>query len=305
MSLTLREYSGAKRLPIAHLQRLGVRDVDGDEAQAILHRWIPADHAVSFPYYSTDGGLRYERVRWSMDEKPCQPKGQAIDIPYGLPWLPERRTDLLLCEGESDLLTVLRYDLPALGIPGANNFKLGWASILVPYRRVFVWHEGDDAANKLIEAVAAVHLNVHVLAVEGVKDASELHMIRPGTFRAEVVAAAKRAPKAEPPTPPQARPHRRRTPSRDRRHISIIEAMAPVVADVDRLGDLRLGQQAFLTCPFHSDAHPSLHVDPESDRWYCFPCGVGGGVKDFLERSGQDWREVRRDRIRQANGVPA
>ena len=81
--------------------------------------------------------------------------------------------------------------------------------------------------------------------------------------------------------------------------------MASVVVDVDRLNDLRQGQQGFVLCPFHADTRPSLHVDPEKDVYHCFVCGAQGGVKDFLERSGQDWREVKRDRLRHANGVLA
>jgi len=30
-------------------------------------------------------------------------------------------------------------------------------------------------------------------------------------------------------------------------------------------------------CPFHPDHHPSLHVDAEGCRFYCFGCGRGGG----------------------------
>ena len=306
MALTLAEYAQAKMLPVEHLRRLGVRDVDGDEAQKIMNRWVPASAAVAFPYYSIDGELQYERLRWSMDEKPCQPKGQKVTTPYGLAWLSvEKRSDLLIVEGESDTQTALFYGLAVLGIPGATTFKSSWAPVLASYRKVFVWDDGDDAAIKLIEGVAAVHPNVHVLLVSGVKDASELHLARPSTFRAEVVKAARCAPKAEPPPPPQPRPQRRGAPSRDRRHITLVEAMAGVVTDVDRLDDVRRGQQAFVLCPFHSDTRPSLHVDPEGDVFCCFVCGAQGGVKDFIERAGLDWREVKRDRIRRANGVPA
>lgn len=34
----------------------------------------------------------------------------------------------------------------------------------------------------------------------------------------------------------------------------------------------------YYRCPFHDDHHPSLHIDAEGCRWYCFGCGVGGGI---------------------------
>lgn len=38
-------------------------------------------------------------------------------------------------------------------------------------------------------------------------------------------------------------------------------------------------------CPFHPDGgRPNLYVYPESDRWHCYRCGVGGDVIDFVRR---------------------
>ena len=36
------------------------------------------------------------------------------------------------------------------------------------------------------------------------------------------------------------------------------------------------GDRTYL-CPFHDDHHPSLHIDAEGCRFYCFGCGRGGG----------------------------
>jgi len=41
--------------------------------------------------------------------------------------------------------------------------------------------------------------------------------------------------------------------------------------------DLRPGDR-YYNCPFHDDRHPSLHVDADGCRWYCFGCGRGGGI---------------------------
>ena len=40
--------------------------------------------------------------------------------------------------------------------------------------------------------------------------------------------------------------------------------------------DLQPGDHTYL-CPFHPDHHPSLHIDAEGCRFYCFGCGRGGG----------------------------
>ena len=38
-------------------------------------------------------------------------------------------------------------------------------------------------------------------------------------------------------------------------------------------------------CPFHQDEHPSLVVYPGSRSFYCFGCGAGGDVIDFVRRA--------------------
>ena len=38
-------------------------------------------------------------------------------------------------------------------------------------------------------------------------------------------------------------------------------------------------------CPFHDEAEGSFTVYADSERWYCFGCGSGGDVLDFIQRS--------------------
>jgi hypothetical protein len=55
-------------------------------------------------------------------------------------------------------------------------------------------------------------------------------------------------------------------------------------------------------CPFHNDAHPSLHVYPTAERgWCCFSCGRGGSIYDLaaalmnVGTRGQDFVRLRRE----------
>ncbi len=38
-------------------------------------------------------------------------------------------------------------------------------------------------------------------------------------------------------------------------------------------------------CPFHEEAEGSFTVYADSQRWYCFGCGAGGDVLDFIRRT--------------------
>ena len=39
-------------------------------------------------------------------------------------------------------------------------------------------------------------------------------------------------------------------------------------------------------CPFHDEVEGSFTVYADSERWYCFGCGLGGDVLDFVRRVG-------------------
>ncbi len=53
---------------------------------------------------------------------------------------------------------------------------------------------------------------------------------------------------------------------------------------------------AYYLCPFHDDHHPSLHIDAEGCRWYCFACREGGGTGRLLSELGIDHAAVPRRR---------
>ena len=47
-----------------------------------------------------------------------------------------------------------------------------------------------------------------------------------------------------------------------------------------------------VVCPFHADENPSMAIDFESGRFYCFGCGASGDALDFvrrMERQGNRW----------------
>ncbi len=54
-------------------------------------------------------------------------------------------------------------------------------------------------------------------------------------------------------------------------------------------------------CPFHEETEGSFTVYADTERWYCFGCGEGGDVLDFLRRTeGLSLPEA----IRRLNGTP-
>lgn len=99
--------------------------------------------------------------------------------------------------------------------------------------------------------------------------------------------------------------HELGSPAQDRRHdrpLRTAAEQAEFASTWARAGvELRAGDHQYL-CPFHPDHHPSLHVDAEGCRWYCFGCGLGGGIGRLLEALGEPRRARRRARLRATVG---
>lgn len=51
----------------------------------------------------------------------------------------------------------------------------------------------------------------------------------------------------------------------------------------DKYG-IRINRQGFCCCPFHNENTPSMKFYDNSDGFYCFGCGVGGDVVNFVQR---------------------
>jgi hypothetical protein len=66
--------------------------------------------------------------------------------------------------------------------------------------------------------------------------------------------------------------------------------------------ELRTGDRYYL-CPFHDDHHPSLHIDSERCRWYCFGCGRGGGIGRLRRMIGESPPTSSRARLRRVVGA--
>jgi hypothetical protein len=112
---TLDAYAEAKGLPVDFLRSLGLSDAKYTDTPAVRMPYVDRDgheQAVRFRI-SLHGN---DKFRWKQRSKLCL---------YGLTRLRDAR-DLgyvVLVEGESCAQTLWYHEIPALGIPGANNWK--------------------------------------------------------------------------------------------------------------------------------------------------------------------------------------
>jgi putative DNA primase/helicase len=189
---TLAQYAEAKQLPVAFLRGLGLSDIS-----------YLGSPAIRIPYLDESGNeatIRFRlaldkatggdsRLHWKSGAKPCL---------YGRWRLAHAKEAgyVVLVEGESDAQTLWWHKIPAIGVPGAGNWREERdAPALDGISTVYVIVEPDKGGETVTKWLArsAVRDRVRLVALGEHKDASAFYLADPEHFRerwASVLAQA-------------------------------------------------------------------------------------------------------------------
>ena len=187
----IKEYSRLKKLPIEFLEALQIKDI--------------RNTGISIPYMDESGTVLATRKRFSGEGglKFLWVRGSKVH-PYGLWRLPIIRKGkyVTLVEGESDAQTLWLHDLPALGVPGASTFQIGWTDYIRDLD-IYIYKEpdlgGETFVRKVTDGLTSGNYkgNVFVLSLTKHKDPSDLHIKEPDKFMEKWSAAVDSAEKIE------------------------------------------------------------------------------------------------------------
>lgn len=168
---TLLDYATEKHLPIEFLKSLGLSD---------------DNNRIIIPYRDKTGATVRRRYRYGPNsgQRFAWDKSENSIIPYGIGKMDEFKESpyIVLCEGESDPQTLWYYKLPALGIPGANNFKEKWIEFIRDFSIIYIFQEPDQGGQTFVESIIkALGITnysgeIRIIKLNGFKDASELHI---------------------------------------------------------------------------------------------------------------------------------
>lgn len=125
----------------------------------------PARHEAQFGRlaipYITDFGVVAITFRCMRDHgdqsckqlghgKYSKEKGQANEL-YGVRAFDDAADWIGVTEGELDSLILRQIGIPAVSIPGAENWEEWWPNVFEDLSRIYVFADGDDAGKKLYE----------------------------------------------------------------------------------------------------------------------------------------------------------
>jgi hypothetical protein len=192
----LKNYAAAKGLPVEFLQKLGLTD-----------RSYQGKPAIRIPYRDEHGEEKSIRFRTALEkaedgtDNRFRWRSGSKAVLYGLERLEKIRKAgrVVLVEGESDAQTLWYHKLPALGIPGASNWKADWTSHLEGVERIYAVIEPDQGGEALLEKLTASGIGDRLYVVElgEHKDASGLYLADRENFKGRFVAALKGAERWE------------------------------------------------------------------------------------------------------------
>ena len=153
---------------------------------------------IKIPYKDRTGKVTATRKRYNPATKPYFKWASNPRMSfYGLWRLGGDTEYVILVEGESDTQSLWMVDEPALGVPGATNFKPEWCSDIAEIPRVYIHVEPDKGGatfkKQLSERLYSGGYNGKVYAFDlreyNVKDPSELY-IKYGMDAADMIKTA-------------------------------------------------------------------------------------------------------------------
>lgn len=183
--ITLKEFAKAKMLPVEFLKAEGVDQFKFKDGKPY----------VRFPYRNPAGQECAGRLRINLagDEKFRWKKGSKPTL-YGLHRMDKACTAgyAVIVEGESDALTCWFHEIPAVGLPGAGNWKESRdADHCKNIPKIFVCIEpdaGGEAVNKWL-ATSVIRARAHLIQFGKEGDVSGLYLSDPKNFTRNFQAA--------------------------------------------------------------------------------------------------------------------
>jgi len=188
--LTLAQYAVAKKLPVEYLVRKW-----GLSERSSPNQSGGRSYFLCIPYFDSDGNEVAERYRSSLDgELRFRWKKRAKPCLYGLQNIEKARQvgTVIIVEGESDAQTLGLYGYPAVGLPGASNWREDRdAEHFGGIGTIYVIVEPDKGGRTMAKRLADSEISdrVRFVHLDGFKDPSALHIDDPERFKERFGAA--------------------------------------------------------------------------------------------------------------------
>jgi DNA primase len=132
---------------------------------------------LSIPYITTTGvvDIRFRSLDGS-DPKYLGLPGARTHM-FNVRAVSEADDYIAVCEGELDAITLhFAVGIPAVGIPGASNWKTHYRRLLQDFEKVFVFADGDKAGNDFARHLAREVQGVVIINMPEGEDVNSMYL---------------------------------------------------------------------------------------------------------------------------------
>lgn len=171
---------------------LEVRGLDLEFARSkglgVVHNPLPGHENVegylSIPYLTDRGPVNMSfrciemhdcKQQGPYHRKYMKRKGSPVNM-YGVQSADWAEEWIVITEGEIDALIWQQIGVPAIGIPGAENWKDYWVNVLEDFSRVYLAEDGDDAGKDLWIAASENLTNMIRMRMPDGEDTNSMYL---------------------------------------------------------------------------------------------------------------------------------
>lgn len=133
---------------------------------------------LSIPYLTPAGvvDIRYRAIRPEHSPKYLSRVGSHARL-YNVQALLQKSETICICEGEIDAITMdALVGVPAVGVPGANNWRDHFRLLFEDYTQVLVVCDGDQAGKEFGKRVAGEISGATVIHMPDNMDVNDLYL---------------------------------------------------------------------------------------------------------------------------------
>ena len=133
---------------------------------------------LSIPYITRSGVVDLRFRSMDLQEPKYMGLSGATTHLYNVSAFFRAGSYISICEGEIDTITLdIVCGIPAVGVPGVNNWKKHYSRLLADFDKVFLFADGDNAGTEFGKSLAKELGNLVVVQMPDGEDVNSMYRI--------------------------------------------------------------------------------------------------------------------------------
>jgi len=146
---------------------------------------------LSIPYITRSGIVDLRFRSMDLSEPKYMGLSGATTHLYNVTALFRATSFISICEGEIDTITLDNIcGIPAVGVPGVNNWKKHYSRLLADFDKVFLFADGDNAGTEFGKSLSRELGNLVVVQMPEGEDVNSMYKIHGADYFRQKIAGA-------------------------------------------------------------------------------------------------------------------